>query len=109
MEPTENIFAGNFSEAIAFRPFPDETGLPFPLNSNPAWKYSFVVLFILILVQGTRLRGGILQYMMSAEANQGPINILIWLDQLNGINSFLTILGGNVMFQLKHSILIIHV
>ena len=101
MEPPENFFAANFSSVISFQPFLDELGLPFPLSCSAAIRYSIVAIYVLILVQGTRLRKVIVSYMMSAEANLGPINVLIWLDQLNGVNLFLTTSGYNVMFRLK--------
>ena len=94
MEPTENIFAANFSCVIAFQPFSDEIGLPFPLYLNCAIKYSMVALFLFVLIQGTRLRTVIVRFMMSADTNVGPINILIGLDQLNGVYLFLTTSGA---------------
>ena len=101
MDQVVNIFAGNFSSLVSFQPFHDEIGLPFPLNSGAAIKYSFVALYLLILIEGSRLRKVIFSYMMCPEVNQGPINVLIWLDQLNGINLFLTTSGDTVIFQLK--------
>ena len=105
MERTENIFAANFSAIVSFHPFPDEIGLPFPINSHPAWKYTIVPVFVILLIQGSRLRKVIVSYMMSAEANLGPINVLIWLDQLNGLNLLFTIVGAIVMLQRGHLIL----
>ena len=95
----ENIFADNFSSVISFQPFPDETGLPFPLNSSLELKCSIVAVYLFILIQGTRLRAVIVRYMMSAEANQGPINILIWIDQFNGVYLFLTTSGAMLCFN----------
>ena len=40
----------------SFIPFDDVIGLPFPLNTHPALKYFLLVLTIVVLVQGTRLR-----------------------------------------------------
>ena len=96
-----NIFAANYSRVVSFPPFPDEIGLPFPLNCNAAVKYSLVALFTMTLIQGTRLRRVIVRFMMSPEANLGPINILIWLDQINGAWLFLTSAGTNLAFQLN--------
>ena len=95
------IFSANSSSVVSFQPFPDEIGLPFPLNCNPMLKYSLVALYLLTLIQGTRLRSVIVRYMLSTEANLGPINILISFDQLNGIYLFLTIAGVYLMFQLN--------
>ena len=93
MEPPVNIFAANLSCAIAFQPFPDNISLPFPLSLSTAQKYLLLALYFPTLVLGTRLRKTILAYMPSAEANLGPINSLIWIDHLNGINLFLSTAG----------------
>ena len=95
-----NIFAANFSSVIPFQPFSDEIGLPWPLH-NSVLKYILAALFLLCLIQGTKLRSVIVSYMMSAEANLGPINTLIWLDQLNGVCLFFITSGLDVLFQLK--------
>ena len=101
MNPPENIFAANISGLISFQPFHDEIGLPWPLNGHPALKYSVAALFLLSLIQGTKLRQVIVRYMLSPGANLGPINVLIWLDQLNGVCLFYSTAGLNAMFQLK--------
>ena len=69
----------------SFIPFDDVIGLPFPLNTHPALKYFLLVLTIVVLVQGTRLRLKIRTYLRSPESNLGPINILIATDQFAGL------------------------
>ena len=97
MESQVNIFAANLSWAIAFQPFPDHLGLPFPLSLSTGQKYFLLALYAAALVLGTKLRKNILVYMSSAESNLGPINSLIWMDQLNGFNLFLSTAGIHVL------------
>ena len=68
----------------AFQPFPDEIGLPFPLNLSLIWRSVLIVSLLLALIQGTRLRMIIISYLNAPETNLGPINYLVWIDQVNG-------------------------
>jgi hypothetical protein len=77
---------------IQFHPIPDDEGLPFPLSLNTYWKIVLVILYLLTLYKGTQLRVIIISYIHSPESNLGPINYLIWVDQINSCILSLTIL-----------------
>jgi hypothetical protein len=51
----------------------------------PALKVGLFLLYLATLVQGSRLRLVIISYINSPESNLGPINRLIWIDQINGV------------------------
>jgi hypothetical protein len=77
---------------IVFHPLSDNDGLPFPLNLQLIWKILLVAILLVNLVQGSRLRGTIVAYIKSPESNLGPINYLIWVDQINGMMYALIVL-----------------
>jgi hypothetical protein len=68
---------------VNFYPFDDITGLPFPLNLHPILSLIYLIYLVFILVEGTRLRLKIIAFLNAPESNIGPINFLIWLDQVN--------------------------
>jgi hypothetical protein len=68
---------------IEFQPLSDEF-LPFPLNLKIEWRIIIVFSHFFNLIWGTKLKLNIFQYMKSRDANLGPINFLIWIDQING-------------------------
>jgi hypothetical protein len=72
-------------EIIIFSPFIDSEGLPFPLYLHPILKILLSMSLLLALVQGTRLRAIIIAYIISPETKLGPINYLIWVDEMNGV------------------------
>ena len=84
----------NASAQINFSPFSDQDGLPFPLYLHPIWKIIFSLTLLFTLIEGTRLRKIIIDFISSPESKLGPINYLIWVDQ---INSFF--LGINLLFR----------
>ena len=78
-----------------FSTFPNETLLnfdlasfgneqPFPLSEN--WLVQLIILILMLVVFcfGLKYRFLIIRYLMSPEC-KGPINALIWADQMNGI------------------------
>jgi len=67
---------------FSFVPLNDNIGLPFPLYVSYAWKTLLASSFLLTLFEGSRLRKITISYMLSREANLGPINLLIWVDQV---------------------------
>ena len=68
-----------------FSPFGQEEGLPFPLYLPLHWKIVLAIILVISLVVGFKLRFVILSYLSSPESNIGPINNLIWIDQLCGL------------------------
>jgi hypothetical protein len=71
---------------VNFYLFDDVTGLPFPLNLHPILSLIYLIFLVFILVEGTRLRLKIIAFLNSPESNIGPINFLIWLDQVHTKN-----------------------
>ena len=81
------IFISNVTnnDYINFKVLDDQEGLPFPLYLNTHWKLLIVTSLLITTIQGVRLRKIIMSYINSPEAGLGPINYLIWVDQINGI------------------------
>ena len=80
------------NQTILFTQFADEEGLPFPLYLSLHWKLVISISLLLSLVFGFSLRLIIFSYLRSPESNLGPINYLIWLDEVNGLlNSFVIV------------------
>jgi hypothetical protein len=75
----------NEEELIFFQPFNEDQGLPFPLNLSFFTKSIFIILHLAALILGLRFRKVIFAFMNSSESNLGPINVLIWLDQVTGM------------------------
>ena len=84
---------------IVFQPLFEET-FPFPLNLHPPWRIAIVISLLVNIICGTRLRIIILQYIQSPDTNLGPINILIWIDQING-----TLLAASIISRILSLIL----
>ncbi len=84
----------NYSKenVLTFLPF-DNVTLPFPMNLSVEWRSIIAFTLMLNLIEGTRLRIIIFQFMKSPDSYLGPINYLIWVDQINGIALALTILS----------------
>ena len=70
---------------VNFSQLSDSDGLPFPLYLHPVWRFVLAISLLIVLNQGTRLRAIIISYITSPETKIGPINYLIWVDELNGI------------------------
>ena len=75
----------NTASIICFEPLKDSLALPYPLYLGYHWNVLFALLFLLTLIQGTKLRLIIFSYINSPEAKTGPINKLFWMDQIYGI------------------------
>jgi hypothetical protein len=73
------------NETISFSTFEDSVGLPVPLYLPLEAKLLLSFSLILCLIFGFKLRLVILSYLRSPETNLGPINYLIWVDQMNGL------------------------
>jgi len=100
MTSSVGFFERNCSSPLSFEPFSDELGLPFPLNLNQIAQYTLLALYIANLVEGSRLRRVIWQYMRSPESNLSPINYLIWFDQINGLYLFVSA-AARIMFMVS--------
>ena len=59
--------------------------LPFPINLSDPMKNTLCSLLVIILITGLILRIQICCYIQSRDAKRTPINVLLWLDQLNGL------------------------
>ena len=70
---------------VLFYPLEDHQSVPFPLNHHPSWKVGITVMQILTFIFGLKLRVIIFSYLLCPESKLGPINVLIWMDQINGI------------------------
>ena len=88
------IFTNN-KETIQFQPFSYKDGLPFPLNLPLAIKYVICLLQVLTLCYGIILRATIFSFLRAPSTKMGPINYLIWVDQINGI-----FLGLNIVTKI---------
>ena len=62
--------------------------LPFPINLPEPIKKTLCCLLVIILIIGLILRIKICLYIQSREAKITPINVFLWLDQLNGLFLF---------------------
>ena len=78
-------FFGQRNETISFSTFEYLEGLPFPLYLRFDSKLLISFSLILCLIFGFKLRLVILSFLRSPETNLGPINHLIWVDQINGL------------------------
>ena len=74
----------NSSISILFKPFGEHENEPFPLYLSFWAQLVLTLLLSLSLWFGLTLRSIIINYLRSPDTN-GPVNYLIWIDQLNGI------------------------
>lgn len=63
----------------------DNQSVPFPLNHPPGWKITITLMQLLTFIIGIKLRVIILSFLLCPESKLGPINVLIWMDQINGL------------------------
>ena len=61
-----------------------DDNLPFPLSEPWYLQVLILILMLTTFCQGLKFRSLIIRYLMSPEC-KGPINALIWADQMNGI------------------------
>ena len=66
---------------------------PFPLNLPVYGKVIVTVSLIIIGIFGLIFRGVILAFLHEPSIKLGPINVLLWIDQLNGLGQFGVILA----------------
>ena len=79
--------------------------LPFPINLSPGGTFLITISLLLIICIGLVLRATILAYLCEPDIHIGPINSLLWIDQLNGLVQLgvilVIIIGVNVQNPLK--------
>ena len=89
MEPT-NLFIYNsllnrsaelYQEAVTLIWQPIKT-LPFPLSLSLPGRTLISFFLVMIAIVGSTLRGLILAFLNEPEVNLGPINFLLWIDQV---------------------------
>jgi hypothetical protein len=80
----------SYENSIQFKPLTIDV-LPFPMNLSMEWRIIIAITLLITLVEGAKLRIVIFQFINSPDSNIGPINILIWVDQINGIALAITI------------------
>jgi hypothetical protein len=78
-------FYDNTSISTTFLPFDNAIGLPFPIYLPIGWKLFISVYLLLTLIFGIKYRLIICKYLAAPATNLGPINSLIFMDQLNGL------------------------
>lgn len=83
------------NETIHFYPLEDKLSLPFPLYYPYGWSVFISAILFLTLVFGLKLRAIIFAYLLSPESKLGPINTLIWMDQINGL-----FLAGGIILRM---------
>jgi hypothetical protein len=78
------IFTNKTGSIIIYHPLIDFEDLPYPLYLAYHWKCLITILHVIALAFGFKLRWIIFKYLTSPESN-GPLNRLIWMDQINGL------------------------
>ena len=85
-------------EELSFTPVSESP--PFPFNLDYSWRLVISMIMVLILLSGIFLRVIIIGYLVAPSTKIGPINLLIWVDQLNGIFLAFNIVGRIFAFVL---------
>ncbi len=78
------FISNNKTDLIFFKPLSDFEGLPYPLYLACQWKNLITILQVAALASGLKLHWIIFKCLKSPESN-GPLNRLIWMDQINGL------------------------
>ncbi len=68
-----------------FYPLEEKLSLPFPLNLHFGWRIMITLTQLLTLIFGIKLRAIIFSYLLCPESKMGPIDSLIWMDQMTGV------------------------
>lgn len=84
--------SNNSLEVISFFPFREHESLPFPLYHSDSVKTFISIVLTITLALGLKFRITIISYLLAPDTKMGPINYLIWLDQINGLFLGLVIL-----------------
>lgn len=86
---------------MEFKPLTGEV-LPFPMNLSMEWRIIIAITLLINLIEGAKLRIIIFQFINSPDSNLGPINFLIWVDQINGIALAITIFSRTLSLILPY-------
>ena len=81
VESSANV---SYRMIMTFTPFTGIEGLSFPLYLKVEAKFVIILLLMLNLYFGIKYKTVIVMYLRSLDSN-GPINNLVWFQQLNGI------------------------
>ena len=73
------------NKTLAFTPFVDEDGLPFPLFLSFQLRLAISISLLFSVFMGLKFRLIIFSFLRSPENALGPINYLIWVDEVNGL------------------------
>ena len=76
----------------------NESQPPFPFNHIYSTSILIAILITLTLISGTYFRMFIIRYLLEPSTKLGPINFLIWVDQINGIFLAVSALGDVAAF-----------
>ena len=102
MHPGQLMQKGNSSLALLSLKFMDTIeSRPFPMNLGSLLKSLISMTLLLVLFFGLKLRLKIFKYLASDEAKMKPINVLICIDQLNGLLQGISIIFKVVAFNLE--------
>ena len=102
MNPGQLMQKGNSSLALLSLKFMETIeSRPFPMNLGSLLKSLISMTLLLVLFFGLKLRLKIFKYLASDEAKMKPINVLICIDQLNGLLQGISIIFKVVAFNLE--------
>ena len=102
MHPGQLMQKGNSSLALLSLKFMETIeSRPFPMNLGSLLKSLISMTLLLVLFFGLKLRLKIFKYLASDEAKMKPINVLICIDQLNGLLQGISIIFKVVAFNLE--------
>ena len=102
MDPGQLMQKGNSSLALLSLKFMETIeSRPFPMNLGSLLKSLISMTLLLVLFFGLKLRLKIFKYLASDEAKMKPINVLICIDQLNGLLQGISIIFKVVAFNLE--------
>ena len=99
---SENLFFAFTNDSlhtIPWTPFSREESLPFPLYLSAPVRMIISILQTISLTIGFKYRSIIISYLRAPDTKTGPINYMIWIDQMNGCFLGLAILGKLVMIN----------
>jgi hypothetical protein len=63
----------------------EDAQLPFPINLSYSFRLLICLTMTTVFLSGLYYRIFIFKYLRQPDTNMGPINLLIWTDQLNGL------------------------
>ena len=98
MFETENDMA--FSGTVTFK----YGRLPFPLSHSKSLQICVSIILLCILIFGLILRGLILKFLNTLDSKNRPINVLLWMDQANGMFGTETIIHLFLAINLESSL-----